>query len=92
MEFEGLRLGFPEIRYWGEFSTVVDPGIAPLFAGFAVGIIGLAMRLGRGRAELSWEESRTGAGGVLSGWGAAQRDEFERRLESPSAAEQGGVE
>ncbi len=47
-DFEGLQVRFPEVRYWGQFSVVCDPG-APvlLFAGLMaiVGlIIGLALR------------------------------------------------
>jgi len=45
--FEGLTLRFPEIAYWGEFSIVSDPGAPVLFAGYAVGLAGLLLKLGR---------------------------------------------
>jgi len=44
-EFEGLHLGFPEIRYWGEFSIVYDPGAPILFCGFGLGLAGLLLRV-----------------------------------------------
>jgi hypothetical protein len=44
-EFEGLRLSFPEIRYWGEFSIVRDPGVPLIFLAFALGLVGLLVRL-----------------------------------------------
>ena len=46
-EFEGLRLGFPEIHPWGEFSIVQDPGAPLLFLGFVLGIAGLVWKLAR---------------------------------------------
>jgi len=46
-EFEGLRLSFPEIRYWGEFSIVRDPGAPWIFLAYALGLAGLLARLGR---------------------------------------------
>lgn len=45
LEFEGLSLSFPEIRYWGEFSVVRDPGVPVLFFGFAMAIAGLIIKL-----------------------------------------------
>ena len=44
-EFEGLTLRFPEIRYWGEFSIVRDPGTPVLFLAYAVGLAGLLLKL-----------------------------------------------
>jgi hypothetical protein len=44
-EFEGLTLRFPEIRYWGEFSIVRDPGAPVLFLAYAVGLAGLLLKL-----------------------------------------------
>lgn len=44
VEFEGLSLVFPEIRYWGDFSIVRDPGIPVLLTAFLVGLAGLAVR------------------------------------------------
>lgn len=43
--FEGLGIRFPEIRYWGEFSIVRDPGVPVLFLGYLVGIVGLLVKL-----------------------------------------------
>lgn len=45
MSFEGLNLLFPEIRYWGEFSIVRDPGAPILFLGYVVGLAGLIFKL-----------------------------------------------
>ena len=42
---EGLRLRFPEIRYWGDFSIMRDVGAPLIFAGFLLGIAGLTLRL-----------------------------------------------
>ncbi len=44
-DFEGLALGFPEIRYWGELSLVIDPGAPVIFAGFLLALAGLALKL-----------------------------------------------
>jgi hypothetical protein len=49
-EFEGLQLRFPEIRYWGEFSIVYDPGALILFCGFGLGLAGLIVRVSTGLA------------------------------------------
>lgn len=45
LAFEGLSIRFPEIRYWGEFAIVRDPGAPVLFAGYLVGLAGLALWL-----------------------------------------------
>lgn len=45
LDFEGLSLSFPEIRYWGEFSVVRDPGVPVLFSAFALAIVGLLLKL-----------------------------------------------
>lgn len=67
-EFEGLRLAFPEVRYWGEFAVVRDPGAPLLFTGFALGLLGLVLKLAGARAEARLEPD--GAGGFgLRGWG-----------------------
>ncbi len=50
-EFEGLRVGFPEIAYWGQYSIVRDPGIPILFCGYLLGLAGLVLRLGAGRSR-----------------------------------------
>jgi hypothetical protein len=51
LEFEGLRLLFPEIRYWGEFSIVRDPGVTLVLLGFALGLLGLVIKLPAQRSE-----------------------------------------
>lgn len=45
--FEGLAVRFPEIAYWGEFTIVRDPGAPVLFAGYAIGLAGLLLKLRR---------------------------------------------
>ncbi len=45
LEFEGLSLSFPEIRYWGEFSVVRDPGVPVLFTAFTLALVGLILKL-----------------------------------------------
>lgn len=55
--FEGLRLRFPEIRYWGQFSLVRDPGAPVIFLGYLLGLAGLALKL--------WADA--GAGGTPPG-------------------------
>jgi len=69
--FEGLTLRFPEIRYWGEFSIVRDPGMPVLFAGYLIGLVGLLLRLWGPRSEVAWRPE-PGGGGVLLGWGGAE--------------------
>jgi len=76
--FEGLRLGFPEIRYWGEFAIVRDAGAPMLFAGYLIGIVGLLLKLRGPRCEVRW---RAGSdGGKLTGWGGSPlaATEFQR--------------
>jgi hypothetical protein len=67
--FEGLALRFPEIRYWGEFTIVWDPGAPLLFLGYLLGLVGLALKLPGGRAEAEWRPLP--GGGELRGWGSA---------------------
>jgi len=43
--FEGLRLRFPEIRYWGQFAVVRDPGAPVIFLGYLLGLAGLGLKL-----------------------------------------------
>lgn len=68
--FDGLVLRFPEIRYWGEFTLLRDPGAPILLVAFALGLTGLALKLRGRRAEVAW--SPHAAGGVLRGFGAAE--------------------
>ena len=42
---EGLVLRFPEIRYWGEFSVLRDPGAPILLLGLLLGLAGLLLKL-----------------------------------------------
>lgn len=69
LEFEGMRLSFPEIRYWGEFSIVHDPGIPVLFLAFAIAMVGLAFKVRGGRGEALWTPGAEGAAGRLELWG-----------------------
>jgi len=68
-EFEGLTLRFPEIRYWGEFTLVRDPGIPVVFAGYLLGFVGLLLKLPGRRAEAEWRAGPDPASGRLVGWG-----------------------
>lgn len=68
LEFEGLRLSFSEIRYWGEFSIVHDPGIPVLFFGFAIALTGLALKVRGGRSEALWSPGADRAPGRLELW------------------------
>ena len=74
--FEGYTLRFDEIRYWGEFTTVRDPGALVILAGFAIGLIGLSLKLRGRRGEVAWEPA-PGGGGFLRGWGGARSPEAE---------------
>ncbi len=69
MRFEGLSLAFPEIRYWGEFAIVRDPGAPVLFAGYLLALVGLMLKLPGPRAEAEWRATATG--GLLRGWGSS---------------------
>jgi hypothetical protein len=69
--FEGLRLSFPEIRYWGEFSIVRDPGAPFLFLGYLLGLLGLLFKVRGSRQEAEWRREPDGSG-VLRGWGGPQ--------------------
>lgn len=53
LAFEGLKIRFPEVRTWGELSIVRDPGVPVLFAGYLLGLVGLALRVRGPRAEPS---------------------------------------
>jgi hypothetical protein len=68
-EFEGLTLRFPEIRYWGEFSIVRDPGAPLLFLGYLIALTGLSLKLPGRRAEAEWRAGEGDAPGTLRGWG-----------------------
>jgi hypothetical protein len=75
LRFEGFALRFDEIRYWGEFTAVRDPGVLPIFAGFALGLAGLGLKLRGRRGEIAWEPRAEG-GGFLRGWGSAEPPEI----------------
>ncbi len=68
-EFEGLTIRIAEIRYWGEFTLVRDPGVLPLFAGFALGLIGLLLRLPGKRSEVVCRPGEGQAPARILGWG-----------------------
>jgi hypothetical protein len=70
-EIEGMTLRFPEIRYWGEFSIVRDPGALILFLGYAIALTGLLLKIRGGRAEAVWQAGEGAAPGILRGWGGA---------------------
>jgi len=74
-EFEGLTLRFPEIRYWGEFTVLSDPGAPVLFAGFLIGLGGLLLKLPGARSEAEWRPGADGGAGTLSGWGGKRPTE-----------------
>jgi cytochrome c biogenesis protein ResB len=80
-DFEGMKIGFPEIRYWGEFSIVRDPGAPVVFAGYLIGLLGLLLKLRGSRSEVEWQTAREG-GAALRGWGAKKPALF-RESRSP---------
>lgn len=43
--FEGLRLSFPEFKYWGQFKIVRNPGFIYIWIAFMLFITGLVWRL-----------------------------------------------
>ncbi len=45
LDVEGLRLRFPAVRYWGDFSLLRDPGIPLVFLGMLLGLGGLVQKL-----------------------------------------------
>ena len=67
--FEDLTLRFPEIRYWGEFSLVRDPGAPVLFAGYLLGLVGLLLKIRGGRGEVLWICEPSGSDSRFCGWG-----------------------
>lgn len=68
-QFEGLTLRLPEIRYWGEFSLVRDPGAPVLFTGYLLALAGLLLKIRGGREEVLWIPTAGGGGGGLEAWG-----------------------
>jgi hypothetical protein len=68
--FEGLALRVAEIRYWGEFSLVRDPGIPLLFFGFGIGMAGLILRLPGKRSEVIFRPADGEEPARFLGWGA----------------------
>lgn len=52
-DFEGLKLSFPEMRYWGEFRIVKDPGFIFIWIAFIFLGTGLIWRLLFYRREVS---------------------------------------
>jgi len=69
LTFEGLELRFPEVRTWAELSIVRDPGVPVLFAGYLLGLVGLAFRVRGPRAELEWRALDGGSRTRVRGWG-----------------------
>lgn len=64
---EELVLRIPEVRYWGEFTLLRDPGAPLVMLAFAIVLAGLALSLRGARAEVRWSS------GVFHGFGAAER-------------------
>lgn len=85
LQFEGLLLSFPEIRYWGEFTLVRDAGAPILFVGFLVGFAGLLLKVRGKRAEVLWVPDPCGQGGVLKGWGCERPEGLDGRKGSEVA-------
>jgi hypothetical protein len=69
LSFEGLGLSFPEIRFWGEFAIIRDPGVPVLFAGFAIALVGLFLKIRGGRIEAKWFPGADGDPGRVALWG-----------------------
>jgi hypothetical protein len=67
-EYEGLKLGFPEIHYWGEFTIVRDPGAPLLLLAYVAGLAGLLVKVRGRRAEVEWR-LEPGGSARLVGWG-----------------------
>ena len=67
--FESLELRFPEVRYWGEFKILRDPGAPILGLGFLMALAGLGIKLRGRRADVCWRSGEGGAFGVLRGFG-----------------------
>ncbi len=76
-ELEGLRVRFPEIRYWGQFSMVRDPGAPIVFSGFLLGLMGLLLKLSGKRTELTWQSADDG-NGAFRGWGRTVPEGWKR--------------
>lgn len=87
LSFEGLRLRFPEVRTWGELSIVRDPGIPVLFAGYLLGLVGLALRVRGPRAELEWRSFERGARTRVRGWGCRPPRRLRRDAAGPGEEE-----
>jgi hypothetical protein len=71
LEFEGLLLRFPELRYWGEYSIVDDPGLPVLWLAFVAAVIGLLLKVRGGRTEALWTPGPEGQPGRVELWGPA---------------------
>lgn len=72
LEFEELRLRFPRIEYFGEFTLLEDPGAPLLLLGFLFALGGLVLRAFGRRAEVQWRPGPGGRGGELLGFGEAE--------------------
>jgi hypothetical protein len=68
-EFEGLRLSFPELQYWGEFAVVRDPGAPVLFVAFFIAMAGLVLKIGGGRSEALWKPGDGSGPSQIRFWG-----------------------
>lgn len=44
VSFDGLKVSFPEVKYWGDFSIVKNPGFKFIWIAFAMMVIGLVWR------------------------------------------------
>lgn len=59
-QFEGLRLSFPEFKYWGMFRIVKNPGFLFIWVAFILFGIGLLLRLMYYRREIVVSSESTG--------------------------------
>ncbi|HWJ02455.1 MAG TPA: cytochrome c biogenesis protein ResB [Verrucomicrobiae bacterium] len=82
INFAGYTLTFPDIRYYGQFRIIYDPGLILVFGGFGLMALGLCWRFFLYRRQV-WavvEQSSSGPTLHLAGISDYYRDSFADEL------------
>ena len=80
----GLEIAFQGLRFWSSFRVVQDKGIAVIYAGFLLGVVGLCVRVVARHEVFSGSVGATSEGcsvtltGSVEGGGALFQERFDR--------------
>jgi cytochrome c biogenesis protein ResB len=84
IRFDGYTLTLPDIRYYGQFRVIYDPGLIFVFGGFMMMVLGICWRYFLYRRQV-WAIIETTSSGALlhlAGTSDYFRESFTEELEN----------